>query len=188
MILDRDRARVGVDHPSLPFLVKGLSMTVPFKTLLIALTWLVSLVIIQNGQAADSNVLTVSASVLSKSVCKFNTKTSALDFGNLDPGSASNVTAVTTIGFKCVGSAPMATFLITQDDGLNETGPGNNRMQHATVLTEFLPYTLSLSPTSATVPKNSPQTLTVTGTVIAADYQNAFIGSYADSVVITIDP
>jgi len=138
--------------------------------------------------AAGPTVLSVTATVLSKSVCKFQTKASALAFGNLVPSSGANVTAVTTIGFVCNGSAPNATFLMTKNNGLNGTGPGNNRMRHATLLSEFIPYSASLSPSSATVPKGVVQTLTVTGTVNALDYQNAAIGSYSDAVIITITP
>ncbi len=146
------------------------------------------LIFISQSVSADSSGLSVTASVLSKSRCKFQTKASALDYGTLDPSSGGDATVVTTLGFVCNGSAPSATFLISQDNGLNGTGPSNNRMQHTVLLTEFLPYSLVLSPTSATVPKGVIQTLTVTGTINAVDYQNAMIGSYSDTVVISITP
>jgi len=138
--------------------------------------------------AAGPNTLTVSATVLSKSNCKFNSASSTLNFGALNPLNSVDVTANASIIFVCRGSAPIATFFISDDDGLHETGPNANRMRHATVLTEYLPYDLTLSPTTATVPKNANQTLTVTGTVRAVDYQSAYVGSYADTVIITIAP
>lgn len=137
---------------------------------------------------AGTATLTVSASILSNSNCRFFSPPAALSFGNLDPGNPVDVTVSTTIRFRCMGSAPIATFLITDDDGLHETAPDANRMQHAALPGAFLPYGLTLAPESATVPKNAPQILTVTGTVRGVDYLNAFAGIYADTVVITLEP
>jgi len=141
-----------------------------------------------NLSHAGSTVLSVNATVLSKSNCKFDSKTATLGFGSLDPGNSVDATASVQIGFVCRGSAPLATFVIVGDDGLYETGPGNSRMRHATVLTEFLPYSLVLNPSSGTVPKNAPQTLTISGTVRGIDYQSANAGNYSDTVVISINP
>lgn len=138
--------------------------------------------------AGSSASVTVSATVLSKSICKFSSASTALSFGALDPGNPLDVTVSTTIGFRCMGSAPMATFLITDDDGMHETAPDGNRMQHGSLPAESLPYGMTLSPTTATVPKNAPQILTVTGTVLGVDYRNAAAGNYSDTVVISIDP
>jgi len=137
--------------------------------------------------AADQ-VLTVSAVVPSKSICKFSSGSASLSFGTLDPGNPVDVTLSTTIGFRCMGSAPVATFLITDDDGMNELAPDGNRMAHLSLPGSFLPYELTLSPATATVPKNAPQVLTVTGTVRGVDYQGAPEGAYSDSVVISIEP
>jgi len=139
------------------------------------------------GVAAQSAVVSVVASVLSSSNCKFDNTTATLAFGTLNPANSGDATVTATIGFKCAGSAPNATFAITHDSGLYETAANANRMKHAT-LTEYLPYSVGLSPTNATVPKNSEQTLTITGTVPEAAYQNAYAGAYSDSVVVTIQP
>ncbi len=136
----------------------------------------------------DTNVVSVSATVLSKSECKFNSKTALLNFGNLDPSNPIDRTINTSITFRCGGSAPMATFFITDDDGLHKAGPDQNRMRHATITSEYLPYSLTLNPSSGTVPKNTNQTLTITGTVKGVDYQVATSGSYSDTVVISISP
>jgi hypothetical protein len=82
----------------------------------------------------------------------------------------------------------MVTFLITDNDGLYETGPNANRMRNTAVPTEYLPYSLSLNPTTATAPRFSLRTVTLNGTVRAVDYQSAYVGSYADTVLITIAP
>lgn len=140
-----------------------------------------------NLYAADQTV-TVSAVVISKSICKFSSASAALAFGTLDPGNPVDVTVSTTIGFRCMGSAPIATFMITDDDGLHETAPDGNQMQRTSLPAEFLPYSMTLAPTTDTVPKNAPQILTVTGTVMGVDYQNVAAGDYSDTVVISIDP
>lgn len=138
---------------------------------------------------AAAQTLAVSATILSKNTCQFNNPASAtLAFGNLNPLNPVNVTANTTFSIVCRGSAPIATFLIQDDDGLHETGLNANRMRHVTNPAAYLPYSLTLSPLSANVPKNTNQTITVTGTVNGSDYQLAPIGSYADTVIVSIQP
>jgi len=137
---------------------------------------------------AENRDLGVSAVVPSASNCKFNNGAVALDFGTIDPASGSNATATATKTFKCGGSAANATFSISAGDGLHSSGPGARRMQHTTDATEFMAYSLSLSPTSATVPKNVDQTLTITGTIQPFEFQNVRAGTYQDTVVISITP
>jgi spore coat protein U-like protein len=141
------------------------------------------------GYAADSNVVSVTATVISKGNCTFRSKTAALDFGSLDPANPIDKSVNTTIIYRCQaqGNRPI-TFAITDDHGLYETGPNAPRMRHTTQPTEYLPYSLNLNPTSGTVPKVVDFPLTVTGTVRGVDYQDARIGSYSDTVVITIEP
>ncbi len=141
------------------------------------------------GYASDSNIVSVTATVLSRGNCTFRSKTAALDFGNLDPASPTDKSVNTAIIYRCQaqGNSPI-TFAITDDGGLYETGPNAPRMRHTTQPTQYLPYSLVLIPTSGTVPKTTDFPLTVTGTVRGVDYQNAAMGSYSDRVVIGIDP
>jgi hypothetical protein len=81
-----------------------------------------------------------------------------------------------------------ATFLITDDSGLYELAPGSPRMQSTTRPSDYLPYTLALNPASGTVPRNTNQTLTVTGTIRRVDFQDATPGIYSDRVVLSIFP
>ena len=138
--------------------------------------------------AGGNNVLSVTATVISKSNCKFSTGTSSLNFGTLDPGNPSDSTVNTAVTFRCAGSAPIATYAIGHDSGLYETGVNAPRMRHATIPTEYLPYTLTLNPSSGSAPRNVNQTLTISGTVQGAVFQNAYAGDYADTVVISITP
>jgi spore coat protein U-like protein len=138
--------------------------------------------------AAGNAPMTVSAVVPSKSNCKFGAGALTLPFGSIDPASLANAPASASVSFTCNGNAALATFSITAGNGLYSTGPGLRRMRHATILTEYLPYAISLSPVSATVPKGSAQTLTVTGTIQPFEFQNVAAGAYQDTVVITLAP
>ena len=61
-------------------------------------------------------------------------------------------------------------------------------MRHSTNFAEFLPYSLALSPTSGSAPKNVSQPLTATVTIPVASFQQAIVGTFADTVVITVSP
>jgi len=139
--------------------------------------------------SADSNILNVTATVISKGNCTFRTKTSALNFGSLDPANPVDKSVDTTIIYRCQaqGNNPI-TFTITDNSGLYKTGSNAPRMRHTTQLTEYISYRLTLNPTSATVPKTIEFPLTITGTVRGVDYQNAAMGNYSDTVVVSIDP
>jgi hypothetical protein len=140
--------------------------------------------------AADTSIVAVNATVLTNNNCRFSgvTSSAALNFGNLDPANPVDRTVNTTVNFRCNGGSRNATFFISDDDGLYETGLNANRMRHATLVTEFIPYTFTLNPITGTVPRNTLQTLTITGTVNGTDYQNAIPGLYSDTVVLTIVP
>ena len=137
--------------------------------------------------AASFN-FTASAVVLSKNQCRFLSNNITLDFGNLDPTSGVPVNASTTVNFRCQGSAPIASYSISDDDGMYETGPNANRMRHTVNAAQYIPYTLNMNPTSGNIPKNVTQTLTINGSISGAAYSTAEIGSYTDLVVISILP
>ena len=159
------------------------------KIILIAIIILAIFMTASIGDAADSNIVSVTATVISRGNCTFRSRTAALDFGSLDPASPIDKSVSTTIIYRCQaqGNRPI-TFAITDDDGLYETGPDALRMRHTTQPTEYISYSLTLNPTSGTVPKTVEFPLTVTGTVRGIDYQDARIGSYSDTVVVSIDP
>jgi spore coat protein U-like protein len=139
--------------------------------------------------AQGSGSFTVSVVVLSKSNCKFQGSTSAtMNFASIDPSSSSDAVATANFTIKCGGSAANATFAMTAGDGLWALTPGAQRMRHLTTTTEFLPYSLSFSPESATIPKNTEQAIVVTGRITPASMQNALAGSFSDTVAITVSP
>lgn len=137
------------------------------------------------AQAAGNGSLAVSAVVPN---CKFSPGAVTLAFGNLNPASTVDATATASRNFTCAGRAPMATLFISAGDGLHSTGPGARRMQNTGFPAEYMTYSLSLSPTSATVPKNVAQTLTVTVTIQPSEFQNMRAGVYQDTVVVTLVP
>ena len=138
--------------------------------------------------AAGTHAVSVGAVVLSNSKCQFtNGGPSALAFGSIDPSSTTNRTATASVVFRCTGAAGTAVYNATSDDGLYETAVGSPRMRHAVNTTQFLKYTIDL-PQSGSAPRNTNQTLTVTATVLVADFQDAIAGTYSDSVVLSIAP
>lgn len=139
--------------------------------------------------AADAMNMSVGATVPSQSNCRFrNVASLLLDFGNINPGSGSNAVATTSFTIRCTGSADPATYAVSAGNGLYGTGPGSRRMRHATTLTEFLPYALSFSPASASIPKGVDQPITVTGTIQPFQFANVAQGDYTDTVLVTVSP
>ncbi len=136
---------------------------------------------------ADTGNLVINATVLSKSNCKFNNPGSAtISFPAIDPSGAAAQVLSGALSFTCRGSASTAVYAVTQDGGLyNSAG---NRMRHSSNFAEFLPYNLALSPTGGSAPKNVSQALTATVTIPVASFQQAIVGSFADSVIITVSP
>lgn len=139
------------------------------------------------AQAATSS-LAVSAVVLSRSLCFFQTGPRTLDFGTIQPTSLIAATATTTIQIWCVGGSGSTTYSMQAGNGLYSPGAGLRRVRHASVATEFMAYTLSLTPASATIPWLATQTITVNGSIAPAQFQNARFGAYSDTVIIDVDP
>ena len=158
------------------------------KAFLARLAVIFALALPTTGYAAGSATVDVSATIPSGGFCWF-TNASTLDFGTLDSGNPVDVAASTTVNFRCLGF-PTVTYFVSDDDGLYETGPDGNRMQHAGMPAEFLPYSMDVSPRSDTISWNPfvLRTLTVSGDIRGVDYQGAYAGNYADTVVLTIVP
>lgn len=159
----------------------------PARSYVIALILMMAGVIAATEGYAATSTVTVTATVLSKNTCRFTTTAGAIAFGTLTLGNPDQ-TIPATLTYRCQGSTPLATFLITDDDGLYETGVNANRMQNTATLVDYLPYELSYSPTSATVPRNTNQTLSLTAVIRAANIAAAAQGAYSDTVTLTINP
>jgi hypothetical protein len=127
--------------------------------------------------AVLSLALCIAAPALGQT-CIFNAgQPNTASFGVIDPSLATTMTFNITINYKCTGGAT-AFFTIT---GANDTGPGAYRLQNQTLGTQYMPYTVS------TV--NIPGTkITLIGQLVAANYQNAYVGNYADTLSVLISP
>ena len=112
--------------------------------------------------------------------CRFTQASSTLPFGNLDPSSTANATTSVNIGIRCA----VDPWFLSSDNGLYPSG-STKRMRHQTVLTEYLPYSLTFSPTTG---NRFVRTITGSGTILNSNYINACVGSYSDTVTLTIMP
>ncbi len=131
---------------------------------------------------ADSNTLTVSASVTG--TCKFTSGISTLNFGTLDQSASADATASGSTQFWCTRNA---TYTVSANNGLYFDT--SRRMRHATEPTEYIPYSLTFTPSSGTgTGKSSPITLSLSGTITNVNYVNAIAGNYSDTVILSITP
>jgi spore coat protein U-like protein len=154
-------------------------------------SWLVVawLLAIGTSAMADTGALVVTATVVSKGVCKFQTGPATLAFGTIDPASGTAKTATATIQVRCTGagSNPNVTYSLVADNGANASG-GVRRVRHATLASEVMAYSLAFSPASATIAKNTTVDITVSGKILPADFQNVASGAYSDTVKLDLYP
>ncbi|MEP7329742.1 MAG: hypothetical protein ABI777_11060 [Betaproteobacteria bacterium] len=116
--------------------------------------------------------------VASGQTCTYNAgQPNTASFGTIDPTLSVTKVFSLTINYKCTGGAN-ASFTIT---GANDTGPGAYRLRHVTQLTQFMNYTI----TTADLPGTK---IVLNGQLVAADYQDAYVGSYADILNVLVLP
>jgi hypothetical protein len=111
-------------------------------------------------------------------LCIFNLPNDpdTVSFGTIDPSLNTTYTFTVNVNFTCLLSGP--TFTIT---GLNDTGPGAFRLKHVTqVPSQFMSYTVTTTNTATRV--------TLNGQLIAANYKNAYVGSYSDTLTVMLTP
>jgi spore coat protein U-like protein len=133
---------------------------------------------------ADTATLDVTATVVG--TCRVTVGTGTLVFGDLDVSSAADATANSNdIQFWCTRGA---SYSITDDNGLHETGT-QHRLQSDTLATaEYINYSISYTATGTGNGPQNPITLGVGGTILNADYVNAAADTYSDTVTFTITP
>ena len=135
--------------------------------------------------AADTNTLTVQASVTGS--CKFVAATSALNFGALDPTIGVDVNGSTTTQFWCTKGLQTQ---VTLAAGLGLNPAGGIRQMKDSASTDLIPY--SLTPPTLDTGTNQgpdfPRTLTISGTVLGANYAGKSEGNYSDTVLLTFTP
>lgn len=132
---------------------------------------------------ADTQNLGLSATVTAQ--CKFTSAPATMAFGNVDPSVAGPLpgTLGNPVTYKCTkGHTP---GIVTASVGQN----ASNRMKHAT-LTEYIPYTLTITPAPAGTGFGNGKdvTLPVVASIAASAYENAPAGAYSDTVVLEVSP
>jgi spore coat protein U-like protein len=132
--------------------------------------------------ARDTGQVDIDATVAG--TCKFTATGGSTTINvTLDPSSGSDVTGSGSLQFWCTKGA---SYTVSDDDGLHETGLDQNRVSNGT---EYIPYSFNYSPTSGTGNgPSSPITLNVSATFAYSDYSGASAGTYTDTVTITVSP
>lgn len=96
--------------------------------------------------------------------------------GAISPAQAGNVVATIRLRFQCTrGDQPAFSF-----SGANDTGPGLHRMRNLTVTNAYLPYRV--------ITGLRQRQIDITITVSEADYRNAWVGAYEDTLTVTVLP
>ena len=110
--------------------------------------------------------------------CTFNPgQPNTASFGTIDPSLNTTMTFSLTVNYKCTGGAS-ATFTIT---GANDSGPGAYRLRNTTQPTQYMTYSVS----TVDVPGTK---ITLNGQLVAANYKNAYVGAYSDTLSVLVLP
>ncbi|MBP6279566.1 MAG: spore coat protein U domain-containing protein [Rhodocyclaceae bacterium] len=132
-----------------------------------------------NAQNPSTNI-DVKADV--KGACQI-VSAAEINFNNLDPTDTTDKSASGTLTFWCTKGQK---FSLSFNNGQNFLA-GKRRMKGVTATTNFIAYEL----TSETVTGNgagpaSPITVQIPAVVKAADYRNAAVGAYKDTLTVTV--
>jgi len=113
-----------------------------------------------------------------RAACDFRAPLSnQLPLGTISPIQAGSVVGSITLRFSCTRNDSPG-FSIA---GSNDTGPGLHRMRNLNQPTKYLPYRVTTS-----IPNRTRLQMTIT--ITQADYQNAWVGPYEDTLYITVTP
>ena len=129
--------------------------------------------------AADSTTLAVTATVTG--LCKFSATSTPLAFGAVDPSLTVDKVVTANVLYKCTKGTASAGVTATGGTARTMTGPAASTMG----------YTLGFSGGTSTgtgFGSGQDLTLVVTGTITAAQYQNATAGAYSENVTLNITP
>lgn len=138
--------------------------------------------------AADSQNLNVTANVLA--VCKFQGTAKTVNFADLDPSAGGNRTGTlaSDVAYKCTNGTSVSTITVGQ--GANWDG-ATRRLRKGTTGTDYIKYALSVTAPNAGNgfgAASSDKVMTVTATIVSADYQDAVAGNYSDVVQLDVSP
>ena len=132
---------------------------------------------------AQGDTRQIQVTALVKGSCRFDSAPN-IDFGDLDAGAATDKTQSIDVSFKCTKGV---NYTLTVGNGLHYQG-GKCRMK-STKSEDYIPY--DITPKSASGMGEGFQTsssIKLAGSVKGADYQNVPVGSYADTVTLSVQP
>ena len=131
------------------------------------------------SQAMAANTTSVGVSATVAGICKFSATTgSTLSFGSIDPSGTAAATASVTLPFQCTKSATSAASIQSGGTALVSS---TNTMAYSSSLTGVVQ-------TGSGFGSGATLTMTLNGTVAAAVYQAAAVGTYVDSIVVSVSP
>lgn len=136
--------------------------------------------------AADTQNLNVTATV--SGVCKFSSIVQTLAFGTVDPSVAGPIAGSgAAVTYKCTKGTNATSVL--GGNGLHYTGSSRAMKNGANA--DVIAYSLVITGgTQLGTGFGSGQdlSLTVNGSIAAADYQNVSAGAYSDTVLLSLLP
>ena len=134
------------------------------------------------ANAADTNTLTVNASVTKK--CTFNTATSTLNFGAIDPSLAGPANATqATLTYRCTKGATGVTI-----------APATGTLARtltSTTSAATMAYSLVIGSTAATglgFGSGNDLTATLDASIVATAYQTAPAETYKEVLTLNVNP
>ncbi|AOY02050.1 spore coat protein U domain-containing protein [Jeongeupia sp. USM3] len=136
-----------------------------------------------SAYAVDKNVQ-IKAHV--EGTCQFEDANDVvIDFGTLTPGGGDQTKSAGT-SFWCTNGV---NYTVSLDNGLNPDGSNNRQMLlSGGTATDVIGYTLAADKTTgAGTGSSTPIPVLLTAGVKGADYQNAKVGDYNDTVIMTLD-
>ena len=133
-----------------------------------------------SGIAFAGGTTTVNVSANITGTCQFST-TPTLAFGALDQNSSSDATAAGTLTFWCTKGAAY-----TLSDPLGSSGTYASTISNGT---DSIAYSIAYTnATGGGAGKTSPNSSTLTATILNANYVDVSAGAYAGTVQFTIAP
>ena len=137
--------------------------------------------------ASATHDLAVSATVTGN--CRFNaasgtTLTLANSAGSIDPSLATDATGTANVLYRCTKGTVAS---VAAGNGLHFSGSRRVSLDAS----NYMPYSLSMSGCTSTGTGHGAGpdlTCAVSGTITAANHQNATAGAYSDTVVLSITP
>lgn len=132
--------------------------------------------------AGDTGVLAVSATV--SGTCKFSS-IAPMAFGTIDPSAPGPLAQTANLLYKCTKNLAATSFSFDGD----ATSPASVNITNGTDnIPVALTWTTPVAAGTGFGAGSSDITMTVTGTMVAADYGNASAGLYTRNVNVVVAP